>query len=51
MTVAELSVRMSHREMVEQMVYDKLKKLAEEEAALDARLANDQRAALARLAR
>ena len=43
-TVAELGARMSHREMVLHMVYDKLRREAEEEAALDARLSRDHAA-------
>lgn len=41
MTVAELSARMSTREMAEHMIYDKLKREAAEEAALDSRLKSD----------
>ena len=48
MTVAELSARMSHREMIEQMLYDKLRREAEQEAALDSRLMNDQRRLMAK---
>lgn len=50
MTVAEMSLRMSHREWVEQMIYDKLKREAEQEAALDRQLSATHRSLTHRLA-
>ena len=48
MTVAELRAKMTTRELAEQMIFDKLKKEAAQEARLDRLLESTQRAALAK---
>lgn len=49
MTVAELEQRMSNREFIEQMIYDKLVLEAEQEAAMDRQLSADHAALLQRM--
>lgn len=49
MTVAEMGERMTHREWAEQMIYDKLKTEAQQEAALDRQLQSDHSRLMARM--
>lgn len=49
MTLADLEDRMSNREFIEQMIYDKLVREAEQEAAMDRQLSADHAALMQRL--